>query len=251
MIINTILVDDERKARELLTHLLGLYCPTVNVVAGCSSVPEAVPLIEKHHPDLVFLDVEMPEASGFELFRGDKAKTATFETIFTTAHSHYAVDAFNVNASGYLLKPVVPEALVKTVTKTIERIEHKKNSHTHDLLLEQVKKANDVKRIGIPALSGVTFVEVDKIIRCEASSNYTVIHFYEGNKMVVTRTLKEFEAILSPYHFCRIHKSHIISLKHIASYHKAEASSLILTDGTTLPVGSQMRSALDRQLKII
>lgn len=250
MHINAVIVDDERKGRALLIHLLGLYCPAVRVVADCSSVAEAVPIIEQHGPDLVFLDVEMPGASGFELFGGNN-KSITFETIFTTAHSHYAVDAFNVNASGYLLKPVVPEALVKTVTKTLERIGHKRNSQTHDLLLEQVKKANEVKRIGIPTLSGVTFVEVDKIIRCEASSNYTMVYFTEGNKMVVSRTLKEFEAILSPYHFCRIHKSHIISLRHIASYHKGESGSLILTDGTTLPVGAQMRPTLERQLKII
>jgi two-component system LytT family response regulator len=247
MSIKAIIVDDERKARELLSSLIKKYCPVVEVVDLCASVEEARDKIAAHDPDIIFLDIQMPEETGFDLL--DEEGISSREVIFTTAHSQYALDAFKANASGYLTKPVSPELLVKAVTKAFQIVEARKENQASKLLIEKATKGSE--RIGIPTLSGVNFITIKEIVRCQASSNYTEIFLRSGEKIVVSRTLKEFEEILKPQRFLRVHKSHIVNLECITSYHKSENATIKLLDGTQLPVGQTARPELEKSLTII
>lgn len=247
MSIKAIIVDDERKARELLALLVKQYCPAIQVVAMSESVSQAKEDIAEHAPDLVFLDVEMPDENGFHLTEGEALENC--EVIFTTAYGKYALDAFKVNASGYLTKPIVPEQLIKAAGKAVELITARKESLISKLLIIEKNKGSG--RIGIPTLAGVNFIDIENIVRCMASGNYTELYLQRGDKVVVSRTLKEFEELLQPHDFMRVHRSHVVNLRHIAFYHKSDDSSLTLNDGYILPVSQLMKAELEKHLNII
>ncbi len=248
MEIRALIVDDERKARELLAIMIGKVSPEVSITM-CSSVAEAVNEIRNKKPDLVFLDVEMPGELGITLFDSTDIEF-DFEVVFTTAHSGYAVQAFQVNAIDYILKPVSVASLQKAMDKVRSKLASR-GREKNVQLLEQIRKLTESPRIGFPTTNGVNFVEVSQIRRCEASSNYTTVFFVNGEKTVVSRTLKDLEDALTPYSFCRIHKSHLVRISQIVSYKKGEIGSVTLVDGSVLPVSRTMRADLEQNLKII
>jgi two-component system, LytTR family, response regulator len=251
MVIDAIIVDDEHQAAGLLNVLLKKSFPDlIRVCATCTSVAEALPAIEKYDPRLVFLDVEMPGGSGFSLFEalGDNIR---FDVIFTTAHSHYAADAFRVAALDFLLKPVDPENLKEAVQRAADRIRQRHEGSLNDLLVKEIRKMNEVPKIGLPMLEGVIFVEVLSIVRCEASSNYTTLFFQDGKSLLVCRTLKDIERVLVPYPiFFRIHKSHIINLNKVSTYSRGEYPQVKLDNGVELPVSRQTKARFEKVMDL-
>ena len=245
-----IIVDDERQARELLAILVTkvLY-DKVEICATCASVNEAIAAIEVNNPNLVFLDVEMPGESGFSLFEKLEGRI-TFDVIFTTAHSKYALDAFKVNALDYILKPSTPQDLIRAINKIEERSHLHKELIRHSIM-EQLKKAHATNRLGLPTDKGVEFIDVTTIVRCEASSNYTFIHLNNKQKIIVCRTLKQIEEALQPFPFFRIHKSHMVNLKAIKGYKKGDNSFVTLEDGTELPVSRHLRADFESMVAVV
>ena len=250
MLIKAIIVDDEHKARELLCLLINRELRTkVEVHATCASVEDALKAIMEHAPDLVFLDIEMVGESGFSLLEKLEGRI-DFQVIFTTAYSQYALDAFKVNALDYILKPVTPAALIKAVTKAGERLNGKKENGK-DTLIEQFKKLYSYQRLGLPTDKGVIFIDINNILRCEASSNYTYIYLNNKQRIIVCRTLKQLEEALRSYSFFRIHKSHLVNLKTISGYRKGEHSNITLSDGTELPVSRNIKAEFEETLEVI
>lgn len=245
--LNCIIVDDERSGREMLHAILQKhFSQRIHVASLCRNVAEGIEAIRVHSPDVVFLDIEMPNESGFELI--EKVNPIEFSIVFVTAYSNHAVDAFKVNALDYLLKPVQAEGLERTISR-LEKLKAGGEILTQQQIIQRLLSISQHQnqKLGLPSLNGLIFIEVDDIIRCEASDNYTII-FTESRQHVISRTLKDVEESLKQYNFIRVHKSHIVNLKKVIAYLKQEGGTLVLQGNAEVPVGRQAKTELERRL---
>lgn len=233
--ITAIIVDDEIPAQESLTKLLQRFCKNVEIIGIASSVDKAVELCLEKRPELLFLDIQMPTGSGFDIL--EKTTFIEKQVIFTTAYSNHAIEAIKANAIDYLLKPIEIQELVKAVEKAIKN--NQKNS--------QPTEERSLDKIAIPTLDGTYFYNKSEIIRAEADSNYTELHLVTGKKIVSSKTLKEIEISLAKSSFIRVHKSHLININFIKKYIKGDGGMLILNDDSMIPVS---RSNKDELLKL-
>ena len=237
--LKAILIDDELSSLQNLRQKLDEFCPDLQVVATAQKPEEAMLLIKHHKPDVIFLDIEMPKMSGFRML--DELGECDFEIIFTTAYNHYAIDAIRISAFDYLMKPIA----IKELQVAVERLNSLRNSQTRekiDILKTSMneKKSQDDK-IAIPTSEGLEFIPIKNILHIESSSNYSKIFFRENKPIVVTKLLKDFEDMLGPYRFYRIHNSHLINLSYIKKYVKAEGGQVIMQDGTTIDVARRKK----------
>jgi len=230
---NVVIIDDKQANIQTLCDLVKEYCPTVKVTATANNINEGQLIIRKHIPDIVFLDIEMYEGTGFDLL--DKFKNPFFETIFTTAYDQYAVRAFREQAIDYLLKPIDITSLQEAVLKAERHIQLKKAFKNESI-------SQDVK-VSLPTQDGYLFVDEKNIIRCEGLRSYTYFYFIGGNKILVSMHLKECENILPPNSFLRVHNSHIINITHVSKYIRGRGGYLIMSDNSVVDV-SPMRKEL-------
>lgn len=238
MEIRTILVEDEANSREILRNYIAKYCDGVKLLGEASNIDEGLTLIQKHQPDLVFLDVEMPFGNAFDLL--DKIPDRTFETVFVTAYNQYAMDALNNHAAYYLMKPINIDELIKAVDY-VKEIKAKENA-----LDGQVLKAKSIKaegKITLPQQDGFQVLEVGDIFFCKADDNYTEIYL-EHKKIVVSKTLKYFEDALNEYGFARIHKSYLVNVGEVVKYKRGKGGSVVLSNGKELSVSASKKAAL-------
>lgn len=240
MKIRSVIVDDETKSRSNLHQLLAEYCPAVEVVAEADSPSTALPLIAQHKPDLVFLDIEMGELSGFDLLKLLNGQQ-NFEIIFVTAYDKYGIQAVKACALDYLLKPINMLELSSAVDKAIKQISPKKEDHRLRELLANIDRLDDEQKIAIPLADKIEFITIAKIIRLEAEGNYT--HFYLTDKKhhLVCKTLKDYHELLDGHHFIRTHQSHLINLKKISAYVKTDGGYLAMEDGSQVPISRQKK----------
>jgi two-component system LytT family response regulator len=247
--ITAILVDDEQDSRETLNSYLRKYCPQVKLLTECVDIIEARAAILKHSPQLVFLDIEMPRGNAFDLL--EQWGEIDFEIIFITAFSQYAVQAFNLSAAHYLLKPIDIEELEKAVA-TVEALltQKEKVSHAHILLENMAAVHNQNRKLVLPLLEGFDVVKMSEVLYCEAEDNFTCFHFLDGNKSLICRNLKFYEKALSPFGFCRIHRSHLINLDYVRRFNKGKGGSVVLENGKELLVAnSKKKDLIDRIMK--
>tara|TARA_B110000285_G_C15135703_1_gene626731 strand:- start:1235 stop:1996 length:762 start_codon:yes stop_codon:yes gene_type:complete len=237
--IRAIIVDDEEGARESLSILLEKYVKGVKIVAKSDSIASAMEKIKKYTPDLVFLDIEMPFGTGFELL--ERMKPINFNIIFVTAYDHYALKAIKFSALDYLLKPVDIDELNKAIDKHRKSKTDQKSDNFQNLIDNEQLEGNQ-KKLGIPDANGIMFVKVQNIIRCESDGNYTKIFLNTGKKLLASKTLGEFESMLEGDGFFRIHRSHLINLTHLKKYTKGEHSFVELSDGTKADVSRRKKS---------
>lgn len=245
--IKAILIDDEIDSLETTELLIENFCPEVTIVGVANDAERGIKMINKLKPDLVFLDISMPKMNGFELLNHLTFKA--FELIFTTAHDEYAIQAFQVGAIHYLLKPIDTDELTKAVKRVGEKLKKQQELPDITSIIQQVT-ANRQPKIAIPSLKGLEMIEVDNILRCEADSNYSIIHMI-SNKIVVTKTLKELEQLLSTYNFVRVHHSHLINLGHLKTYLKGEGGMVILSNGEHVNVSRSRKSGLLEKLALL
>lgn len=244
--ITTIIIDDEPKGRLALRQKLTTYCSNVQVVAEASNGKEALTLIKAHHPQLIFLDIEMPVMNAFEMLNEIKEKD--FHVIFTTAYDQYAIKAIKYAAFDYLLKPVDIEELKTTVSK-VETVENKNLSRQVELMQQNLQQPKrNFNKLAIPALDGLHFFDIGTIIHLEAQSNYTVIYFSNHPKITASKTLKDFEELLPQDRFFRLHHSHIINLQFIKRYIKGDGGQVELENGSLIDVSRRKK---DEFLKAI
>ena len=246
MKITAILIDDERKALAILKNKIERKCPNVTIIGETQSPLEGLTLIEKLKPQLVFLDIAMPEMSGFDLL--EKIENPAFEIIFVTAFDTYAIEAINNCAIGYLVKPVDNQELIVSVSKAILNIEEKTALEKNKLLIENLGvQTFQKKKIVIPTQNGLEFVKIEEIIHCEGVDGYTKIYFENRKPMLSSNSIGHFNKLLENQDFYLVHKSHLINMDHIEKY--LNEGSLILTNNYKVPVSRNRRSDFLNSLK--
>jgi two-component system LytT family response regulator len=224
--IKAIIIDDEDRARELLKSMLLECCPEVEVVALCNDIPSAVKSIKKYTPDLVFSDIEMPGHSGLELLDFFNEEEIHFSLIFTTAYNQYAIQAMKMSAIDYLLKPIEPEELEKAVEVYKKKI--KQESLHYKAVLDNFK-TNKSSKLAVPTRHGFRFVDPDDIVLLKADNSYTEVILNNGEKLLASRILRNFEDALAHHpHFFRTHKSYLINTNYITEYIKSDGGYIIL-----------------------
>ena len=244
--MRAIIVEDEGRSADVLKGLVEKYCPEVEILALAKSVSEAVEAVELHSPNLVFLDVELPDGSGFKVI--EKFPNKQFEVVFVTAYEHYAIKAIKASALDYLLKPVDIDELVGAVNKFTGGHALKGSDKRREVLVSnQYPKGNYRQKIALPTMEGLLFVLQDDIIYCEAQGNYTNFYLKSGEKILVSRLLNYFDEILDEQQFCRTHQSYLVNVQHIEKYVKGRGGYLIMSDGSNVEVSARMKSDfLDR-----
>ncbi len=251
MKIKTLVVDDEPKARRIITSLLEEYCQPIEVVAQVESVRDAVVAINTHQPDLVFLDIEMPEKSGFALF--DSFPNPKFKTVFVTAYDQYAIQAFKVAAFGYILKPVKIDDLEQTVQRVRQELNDGISDSIADLLKTLSPNATEQttvrSRLALPSRTGIEFVEQKDIEHLKADGSYTEVYCTDGSKKLVSKKMGELEPLLKPELFFRTHRSIIVNLDCIDRYVYEGGGYLVTTNEHTLAVSRDKKEELLSLLK--
>ncbi|MBC5839291.1 LytR/AlgR family response regulator transcription factor [Flavobacterium muglaense] len=239
--IRTIIIDDEYNAREFLEKLLTRYFPDkFLILEKCESVDEAIVAINKFNPELVFLDIQMPNKNGFQLFK--ELNKVQFEVIFTTAHSEFAIDAIKCSAFDYLLKPINYIDLLDTIRKYDEKQNKASQEVKLKLLLENIDTGgSEFNRIAFPTENGFELLKTNAILYCEADSNYCKIVCLDGRNIVLSKTLKYIEELLPTSLFQRIHKSYLVNLNYVNRFTKGNELLVELTNGETLPVSVRQK----------
>ena len=233
-LIKAVLIDDEQHNLENLRQLLHQYCPIVDIVAMAQHADEGKAAILLHRPDLVFLDIQMPLKSGFELLQ--ELPQQNFEVIFVTAYDQYAIQAVRFAAVDYLLKPVNIEELQAAVTRAETRSHQKKQNLQLENLLQVLQQRKEEHRIALVTQKETRFVYTSHILRCESSNNYSRFFLTGGEKLTVSRPIYEFDELLKSYGFIRCHQSHLVNRKYIKSLVNKDGYYLVLEDGTEVPV---------------
>lgn len=239
--LKTIIIDDEKHAIESLKYELAQNCPQVSIIAEETNPLIGIELITTLNPDLVMLDIEMPQMNGFELLKSLRGNI-NFEVIFTTAYDQYAIKAFKFSAIDYLLKPVDSSDLQKAISLLEWRKYSFSNEHFSTLMSNISKKTAVPSKIVLPTAESLEFIEVGNIIRCESDSNYCKVFLIEGEPLFLAKTLKEIESLLFESGFYRIHNSHLISLDHIKRYIHTDGGFLKMSDGTEVPVARSRKA---------
>jgi two-component system, LytTR family, response regulator len=234
-----IIVDDEVKSRESLKILVEDFCEGLEVKALCQNVREAIDAIETVKPDVVFLDIHLQRESGFDLLTS--LKTFNFAVIFTTAYSEYAIKAFKFSAIDYLLKPIDIEELRNAIKKLEKRGSSNIEERINHLIQNLGQHGGENFKLALPTSDGLIFVKVSEILYCEASSNYTEVYMSDNKKHLVSRTLKEYEDILSEQNFFRIHNSYLINLNRIKKYVRGEGGYVVMNNDISLDVSKRKK----------
>lgn len=231
MEIKAVIIDDEVRARVSLQLLLEEYCPNIEIIEKCETLAEGIKAINKNKPNLVFLDIEMPGHSGLELFDFFNEEEINFSVIFTTAYSQYALKAFKFSTIDYLLKPINPIELVEAVNRF-----QKIKSQNIKILKENLDQ-NKLNKIAVPTGNSVLFLETDQILYVKGEGSYCEIALLNGEKIICSRYLKNFEDIFSDYNnFLRVQKSYIANLNYVSVYNKSDGGNLEFNNKTCIPV---------------
>ncbi len=244
--IKSLLIDDEAHCLETLTWQLKKFCPDIQIVDACSNAERALELLRNETIDLVFLDIEMPHMNGFELLQ--QFDRINFDIIFTTAYDRFAVKAFKFSAMDYLLKPIDKDELINAVEKVKLKKDQPITTEQLNILFQNLYQQNQPsqKKIALPTMDGLEFVQADDIIHCQSDGNYTHIFLKDKNKFLICRTLKEIEELLSGHGFLRIHHSHIINLNYIKKYVKGDGGYVVMIDNTSINVSRSKKEELLR-----
>lgn len=246
--LKAIIIDDEIRAQRVLQSLLQEYCTDVEVVALCSTVPEGVLKINQLNPDVVFCDIEMPEYSGFELL--SFFSEINFELIFATGYSDYAIQAFEVSAIDYIMKPIQIDKLVTAIDKVKKKMDQSSINDRFETLRENLK-GREIKKIALPIADGLLFVRIDEINLLEADGSYTLLSKQDDSTILVSKKLKFFEDLLENRNdFFRVHRSSIVNINCIKKYSKAE-SYILLENGKTVKIARDKKAEFEAYVKEI
>jgi two-component system LytT family response regulator len=240
--LHTLIIDDEDHMRDSLTKLLQRHCPQIMVAGEANSVAGGIAAIQNIHPDLVLLDIQMGDGTGFDLLNA--LPVIDFKIIFITAFDQYALQAFRFSAVDYLLKPVNPEMLAEAVERAGKLILEHQNLQMQALRenLRNIEHQN--KKIILKTTDNIYLLDLNHIISCESDNNYTNVYTSDGAKIMVSKTLKEYENLLAGCGFYRVHKSYLINLAHIKRFEKQDGGYIILTNDLKIPVASRKRDEM-------
>lgn len=240
--IKAVIIDDEKDARFILKSLVEKHFNSIAIADEADGIASGIEMINKHQPDLVFLDIQMRKGTGFDLL--EKIDNINFEVIFITAYNQYAIDAFKFSAFGYLLKPIKTRELKEVIGKLETQLKNKKAGINQRLkvLVENYGDQGEIQKLIINNVEGFQVVKINTIIRLEGDRNYTHFIVEEGKKITTSKNIGEYEELLNDYGFFRVHQSTIISLRHVTAYQKGDGGRVEMTDGETVKV-SRYRKA--------
>lgn len=246
--IRTIIIDDEQHCIDRLVNLLTAeHSAEVSVVGTAATVAEGTRLVSLLHPALIFLDVQVQDQLGFEVLKAMPSKDT--EVIFTTGYEQFALQAIKFSAIDYLLKPVDKDDLHIALSKLSDQLSKKMTVAKLETLLSNIEKKNSRPgKILVPTINGFELLDVEEIIRCESDINYTTLFLKDKKKLLVARTLKEFESLLQDHNFFRVHNSHLVNLQFIKSYHKGKGGVVYLSDGSQVEVSSRRKDDFLRKM---
>jgi two-component system LytT family response regulator len=251
--ITALLIDDDSNLRNGMKSLLARYAPEIRIIGEADSVETGVKIVLQNQPQVVFLDIHLGDGSGFDLLEEvNQRGKLNSQIVFITAHEQYAIKAFRFSALDFLLKPVDPEDLQKVIEK-LKQVIDKNDSVAHiDLLLENIrKKVDNFKRIALSNSDGIHLFEVSDIIRCESEDNYTKFYIKNNKPILISKTLKEYEELLTEHGFERIHQSHLINLAYLKSYIKKDGGYVVMADNAHLPISQRKKERLNELLKML
>ena len=234
-----LIIDDEQRTRELIAKMIESFDLDVEAIARGENVKSGLEAIAEIKPDLVFLDIQMPDGTGFDLLKALPEKN--FEVIFITAHEEFAIKAIKFSALDYILKPVDPEELRAAVERALESINSDVSEQPQFEALQNNIQPSQKRRLVLKTQESVHVVDLDQIIRCEADRNYTSFFLKEGKKILVSRTLKDYETLLTGHNFLRVQQSHLINLNYVDRYDKGNGGAVVMKDGSEVPLSPAKR----------
>ncbi len=243
--VSAVIIDDEEKSRQTLRQMLIMFCPNIQIIGEAKDVQTAYELLSIVKPEVVFLDIRMPDGNGFDLL--GKLKTRDFHLIFTTAYDQYALKAIKFSALDYLLKPIDSEELKAAVTKATNR--EKPKTDEIDNLLKNINQKNEDQKIVLSTSEGMHIIRVKNIIRCQADDYYTNFYLNDGRRIMISKTLKENEELLKDHNFIRPHRSHLVNMAYIKRYVKSDGGYIILADATKIPVSRRKKDVIVNYLQ--
>jgi two-component system LytT family response regulator len=241
------LVDDASKSREILKMLIEAHLPELEITGEADSVEAALHQLPFCKPDLLFLDVELKGETGFDLLKS--LPSVDFDVIFTTAHDKYAIEALRFSAMDYLMKPVLQGELKEAVKRVFQKKEKNEKSRQIDALVYNINYSNADKKIALPTSSGMELIELSQLLRCEANGNYTTFHLQSGDKILISKTLMEFDQLLTPYYFFRIHQSHLVNLRLVVQLKKGDPGAVLMKDGSVIEIARRKKTEFMSVLK--
>lgn len=248
-----ILIDDDANLRAGMRQMLSRYAPDISIIGEADSVNSGVEIM-RLRPQVLFLDIQLTDGTGFDLLEklAETYGKITSQVVFITAHEQYAIKAFRFSALDFLLKPVDPEELQKVIAK-INQVLSQTDNYAHiDLLLENIrKKVDNFKRIALSTSDGIHLFEISDIIRCESEDNYTKFYIKNSKPILISKTLKEYEELLTEHGFERIHQSHLINLTYLKSYIKKDGGYVVMADNSHLPISQRKKERLQELLKMM
>lgn len=245
-----IIIDDEERSRNSIAGLLKFSQLDLNLVAEADSVATGVAAIIEHKPDLILLDINMPDGTGFNLLK--KLGTINFKIIFITAYEEYAIKAFDFSAIDYLLKPVDPQKLFHAIEKAHDLVEQESVNLKLNALFANLENSSTTnKKLVLKTAENIYIVNTNDILRCESDGGYTQFSLVDGKKILVSKNLKDYEEMLNGYGFYRIHQSHMINIKYIDHYSKIEGGTVVMKDNSELPLARRKKESFLRLLEMI
>ena len=233
-----LIIDDENRTRELIAKMIDSFGFDLETFPIGENVQSGIAAIESLRPDIVFLDIQMPDGTGFDLLKS--VQNINFEVVFITAHEEFAIKAIKFSALDYLLKPIDPSELKTAVEKAIKAINDKKDEQQFETLHHNIQP-NQKRRLVLKTQESVHVVELEDIIRCEADRNYTSFYLNGGKRILVSKTLKDYEVLLSSHNFLRVQQSHLINLNYIDRYDKGNGGCVVMKDGSEVPLSPAKR----------
>jgi two-component system LytT family response regulator len=250
--IRTVLIDDNPHAIQILRDDLGRMFPEVEIVGEAGGVVEGAKVLRRANPDLLLLDIQMGDGTGFDLL--EIVPDLRFQLIFTTAHDEHAIRAFRFAAIDYLLKPIDPEELRRAVERAKSFLSLSngiapKQQERLPVLEEHFKKEGMPKTIAFHTAEKIHVARLEDILRLEASGNYTQVFFTNGSKLLLTKTLKEFSQMLENSGFLRVHQSHIVNFSHIREFIKTDGGFIVMADGMKVPVAVRKKGEVLSRLE--
>lgn len=251
--IRAIIIEDELQQRVALKEILKMVCPEVSVIAETDSVAEAIDIVPKYVPELVFLDIRLRDGIGLDMLKAlegqQESRALNFHVIFLTAYQEYAIKAIRYSALDYLLKPIDPDELAEAVNRYMRKSSAQQRLQ-YELLHQQFKEdAKSPKKLVLNTADRIHIVNIPDIIRCEAKDNYTIIYIKDAQPILVSRTLKEYEEILEPFGFTRIHQSHLVNFDYVKTFIKADGGYLQMQNDDMIPVSHRKKEHLLEMLK--
>jgi two-component system LytT family response regulator len=245
--IKTIIIEDEQKSRDVLASIIQKNCPDLNIVGLANSVREGVEMIRSLNPELVFLDISMPDGSGFDLL--EQVHGHKFELIFATASDQHAIRAIKYSACDYLLKPIDAEELKAAVARVVNKKKAVPNMENLQFLIQQLKRADEnFQKITLPTGNAYEIVNVKDIVRCEADGSYTNFYLSDKRKLMISAGLKHYEELLPESDFIRVHHHHLINMNHVVRFLKEDGGYAVMSDGSKIEISRRKKESFMEKL---